>query len=1037
MGHATAQGGVMFSLSDFWPTPQNIAECIRTEAEVVDDAVLLAVHEPGPLITRSAIGAVERPATEADLLASLMRDASDASAVLVAITGESGVGKSHLVRWLHAQLQRHPRRDQLVIVLIPKTASLRQVVERILQPLQGEAYSQLLAELSQTVDHLRPDHAAAHLCTALSLVLEQRFSEGMASLRSTNRGDRQLRERLDLTRVLRELIREPEIFDQWFRTPLERIVRQTIEGGSEQQTGEQRRFVPADLEPPESYTPDGSRRTIQAALQQLTRNDGASRPLAAEILQEALDPALRDVFQFSRALGQRTITEIVNGIRAQLLKDGKELVLLIEDFAALAGIQQPLLELMIAESDELVDGVQVRVRAPIRTALAVTDGFLPSRQTILSRAKQEWLIPNTAATPQAIVERMVSLAGRYLNAARWGAKALREQFEVNPAGEIEGWVKPFPAALSDDDLNRLTAFGESHQGYPLFPLSALAIESIARRELSPGGELRLNPRAFIDIVLRQTLSHRSLYESRAFPPANFKDAAPNATVQIALKARGMPQEQLERLAPVLDYWAGNPSNLNDPPRAAKGVFEAFDLPWPFATTLDSAKEPATGGAKGSGKAPVPAPAPPPPPAPTPPPATDLEYLDAWSKGGIDQKFARRVRNLLADALKDRIDWTAYRLKSKPIEAGHLWLPFASVGNPSNEPKFVVATESRPLDPVLLAGIAALERWSDNKKSWDYANAEADYPIAQQLLDRIEEQAIAWHTTSAEQQVGVGLKLLKRQALLLRLSRAAAPRTPPLSDYFAKLPHPLWEPDPADSQPAAMIARALGRIEAARSVVCGIIARSLGCFQGDGDTVMAVDLRRLYSAWRQSLPDNPTTLISTQLGEFRTAADELLTDSRVDILLKRYSTATKFVLPAIRERLCEWEGASSAAQLVDQLQHAQRSGLFAFISSGSFEQSKRAVETLSGEDARQVIREAFAFEEPDPQSPIEARLVAWSALNMQKLVAVSEALTLLDKVLPDLDRAVDTQLRNLGGGDIGSMLTDLQADLEAITKGHET
>ena len=78
----------MTSLSDFWPSPQHIAECIRTEAEVVDDAVLLAVHEPGPLITRTANGAVERPATEADLLASLMRDASDGSAVLVAITGE-------------------------------------------------------------------------------------------------------------------------------------------------------------------------------------------------------------------------------------------------------------------------------------------------------------------------------------------------------------------------------------------------------------------------------------------------------------------------------------------------------------------------------------------------------------------------------------------------------------------------------------------------------------------------------------------------------------------------------------------------------------------------------------------------------------------------------------------------------------------------------------------------------------------------------------------------------------------------------------
>jgi AAA domain len=1019
----------MTSLSDFWPSPQNIAECIRTEAEVVDDAVLLAVHEPGPLITRTANGAVERPATEANLLASLMRDASDGSAVLVAITGESGVGKSHLVRWLHAQLQRHPRRDQLVIVLVPKTASLRQVVERILQPLQGEAYSKLLAELSQTVDHLRPGHAAAMLCTALSLVLEQKFTEGMASLKSTDREDRELRERLALTRVLRDLIREPEVFDQWFRTPLERIVRQTIEGGSEQQTGEQRRFVPADLEPPESYTPDGSRRTVQAALQQLTRNDGASRPLAAEILQEALDPALRDVFQFSRALGQRTIEEIVDGIRQQLLKDGKELVLLIEDFAALAGIQQPLLNLMIAESDH----GGVRVRAPIRTALAVTDGFLPSRQTILTRAKNEWLIPNTAATPQAIIDRMVSLAGRYLNAARWGANALREQFEVNPSGEIEGWVKPFPTTLSDDDLHRLSAFGESPQGYPLFPLSALAIESIARRELSPGGELRLNPRAFLDTVLRQTLSHRSLYERRAFPPAHFKEAAPNATVQIALKARGMPQEQLERLAPVLDYWAGNPGNLSEVPQAAKGVFEAFDLPWPFDTPLDIAKDPATGGGKGSGKAPVPQPVSPPPPPPPPPPAPELEYLNAWSKGSIDQRYARRVRNLLAEALKDRIDWTVHRLKSRSIEASHLWLPFASVGNPSNEPKFVVAAEARPLDPVLLAGLAALERWSDNKKSWDYTNAEADYPIAQVLLDRIEAQAIAWHTTSAEQQAGVALKLLQRQALLLRLSRAVEPRTPPLSDYYAGLPQPPWEPDAADTQPAAVIARAISRAEAARATVSMIVARSLGCFQGDGDTVQAIDLRRTKSAWRQPLPEAGTMLISTQLGDFKTAADEMFNASRLEGLLKRYSAATTHVLPTIRERLSDWEGAGPATQLLEQLQQAQRAGLFALITSGSFEQSKRAVETLSADEARQLIRQALAFKEPDPESSIETRLLAWSALNMRQLVAVSDALVLLDRVLPDLDRAADSQLSTLGGADIGAMLTVLQTDLESITK----
>lgn len=1021
----------MTSLKDFWPSLPNIAECIRTEAEVVDDAVLLAVHEPGPLITRTANGAVERPATEADLLASLMREASDGSAVLVAITGESGVGKSHLVRWLHAQLKRHPSRDKLVIVLVPKTASLRQVVERILQPLQGDAYKRLLAELSQTVDNLRPDHAAAVLCTTLSLILDEKYKEGIDSLKPTDPESRGIRERLDLTRVLRDLIREPEVFDQWFRTPLERIVRQTIEGGSEQQTGEQRRFLPTDLEPPESYTPDGSRKSIQLALQKLTRNDGASRPLAAEILQEALDPALRDVFQFSRALGQRTIEEIVDGIRKQLLKDGKELVLLIEDFAALAGIQQPLLNLMIAESDH----GGVRVRAPIRTALAVTDGFLPSRQTILTRAKQEWLIPSTATSSQAIIDRMVSLAGRYLNAARWGAKALREQFESKADAGVEGWVKPFPTALFDEDLHKLSAFGESPQGYPLFPLSAIAIESIARRELSPGGELRLNPRAFIDMVMRQTLAHRPLYETGAFPPANFKGAAPNATVQISLKARGMPQEQLERLAPVLDYWAGNPGSLSEAPRVARGVFEAFDLPWPFDSQLDIVKAPTSNVGEVPGRQPVSQPT---SQSSQPPPASvvELEYLNAWSKASIDQRNARRVRNLLADALKDRIDWTVHRLKSRPIDASHLWLPFASVGNPTNEPKYVVAAEVRPLDPVLIAGLTALERWSENRKSWDYPNADADYPIAQQLLDRIEAQAIVWHTHLAEQQASVALKLLHRQALLLRLSRAIEPPRPPLSDYFADLAQPLWEPDANDTRNAAIIARAITRAEAARQNVCAIIARSLGCFQGDGDTLQAIDLGRTKSAWRQPLPDAGVMLISTQLGDHKTAADELLNAPRVEALLKRYSAATADVLPTICKRLSDWEGVDSANKLLDQLQQAQKAGLFALIKSASFEQSKRAVETMSSAEARQFIPQALAFNQPSPQLSIETRLLAWSVLNMRSLVAVSDSLALLDKVLPDLERAVDSQLSAIGGGDIGAMLAGLQTDLEAIAKESE-
>ncbi|MCX7166619.1 MAG: protein DpdH [Rhodocyclales bacterium] len=1013
----------MTTLDRYWPAQKNVAECIRTEAEVVNDAVLLAVHEPRPLITRSAVGTVERRVTERDLLESLMRDASDGSAVLVAITGESGVGKSHMVRWLYAQLQRHPRRDQLVIVLVPKTASLRQVVERILEPLQGVAYENLLAELSKAVEHLQPREAAALLGTALSNEFAQKLESGMEALRQAGQDNRPLRERLDLTKKLRDLIRDPDVLDGWFSAVLERIVRQTLEGGSETQKGELRRFVPEDLIIPDDWSPDTVKTAVQSALQQLTRNDGASRPLAAEILQDALDPALRTVFQFSKALGQRTIEDIVDEIRKALLKDDKELVLLIEDFAALAGIQQPLLNLIIAESD---DHAGKRVRAPIRTALAVTDGFLPGRQTILTRAKQEWFIPNTEATPEATIERLTDLAGRYLNAARWGVEALQEQFRKSKVADLNKWVAAFREPLSAEDEDKLSAFDTSRQGYPLFPLSKISIDTMCRRELRVGTELRFNPRSFINTVLRETLSLRPLFEGGGFPPPNFKGAAPPGSVVVALATRGWPQDQCKRIEAVLDHWAGNPGSLAESPRIGRGVFDAFRLPWPFAGNGDES----------------PSPPPPPPPGsdddknPLPPPPLDdamppaPEYIEAWATGNISEIKARYVRNLLEAALNERIDWGTIRVRVRRVEAGQIWLPFARIGNPSNEPKFVAADETRPLDPLLRAGLTALERWSARGKSWDYPKSEDDYSLAQQLLDRLESQVLAWHVKSAELQASVALRVLHRQALLLRLTRSIEPKAPAISDYCAPLQDALWTPDPSDKRPQALVAQAQGRAEAARVAIKDVLTSAVGCHQGTGTTPYAVDFRRIKSAWRLDLPEAGALLIRAEQGVARSAADEMLT--RIETLLTRYRTAIEPLLPGIREHLNDSENASLGAALLEQLEQARKAGLFHHTSM-TYDQTKQAAAKLSNDDARALIRQALDFTPPEATAKVEARLMAWATLNMEQLVNVQEGIDHLEKTFKELERAAEAQLKNTGGGDISEMLTGLQSDLELIVQ----
>lgn len=1013
------------SLDHYWPSLTNIDACIRTEAETVDPAVLLAVHEGGPLRVRAASGVSEQIRSEKNLLAELMRPADDGSAVVVAITGASGVGKSHMVRWLHAQLQRHARREELVIVLVPKTASLRQVVELILKPLGGVRYEQLRGELSKAIEALTPEHASEMLAAALGNELDRKYNDGIELLRSSGTAaDRIAREQVDAAKGLRDVLRDPGVRDKWFGKVLKRIIRQAVEGGSEVETGELRRFVPEDLATPDDWDPASGTEAAKRYLQQLQSNEGARRPTAAAVLQEVLDPALRGVFRFSEALGQKTIEEIVGDIRRELLAESKELVLLIEDFAALAGIQQPLLNLMIAESDHQGR----RVRAPLRTALAVTDGFLPSRQTILTRAKHEWIIPNTAATEEEVVGRFVDLAGRYLNAARWGVKALREQYE---AGSND-WVRSYEEPLSAEHADILAAFGKSRRGYPLFPLSRESIESLCRRELRVGTDLLFNPRLFINTVLRDTLLLRQKYEQKLFPPTGFKGAVLPATVEMTFRTQALGQSAKERLAPVLVHWAGNPQDLSEPARISKGVFAAFDLPWPyqsgrvvpFAPVAHPHQDPPR---------PVPTPS-----APKTKPGTlDLaEQLEIWASGErLPQAQARHIRNVLAVALKERLDWNGLRFRAGAVEATHIWLPFVAVGNPSTEPKYVAGEEMRPLAANLRVGVLALDRWHSNGRSWDYTEAEDDYAIAQSLVDLLEKQAVKWFTRAAERQAAVAIRILHRQALMLRLTKAADPSSPSVTDYAVPLGQMPPAPEAGDISPAAAVTNACIRAALAYQEVRQVLYESLGCFQGSGTQLYAVDTHRLRSAWKsKELPDDPQQ-IRVDMKMARDAAQEL-SSMRINALIAKYRSAIEGMIGKIVEIV----GPDNEGPLVPSLQtliaSANKMGLIS-DENFSFTRAKRELELLAQEQPKAQVRRVGTFTAPPKEATVHKNLLAWAEWDLDVLRKTVDALEYLSSMVQAIDREASAALKVSGGSDVATAIKKLQNDLDELAKDATT
>jgi len=902
------------SLLNYWPEPTAINRCILQEAETLHDAVLLAVHKPTPISFRPVGQNEKQIKTEEELFNHLITENVQAGTHVMAITGISGVGKSHMVRLLAARLKNINQDGRYVIVRIPKSASLRHVVHLILNELPPEQrYEDVRAAVDQAFDEVNIEHAVIHFQAQLDIALRE-LAQVLRPQAIAHPGDTALLEKLGHAANLPRFMGDPVLVEHFRTQVFTRIVQRAMAGAG--QPGEEINrvvdFLPEDFEIPAhidmAQAAANTRQYYQAILQS---NNKQGINEAVKLLNEGtvIDQAIRQLFGLHQALGGTTLPEVILDIRRLLLQQNKELVILVEDFVALTGIQETLLENVFIQ-----EGIHAGIQdlATIRSVIAVTDGYLAGRDTILTRAGGEWIVESQLQTPEAVVQYTRSLVASYLNAARWGEKALINRFQQQGMVDTDqqNWIEPFIHPEDTDDTHQLLdAFGRE-EGIPLFPYTAQAIEYLARKILTQNNTLVFTPRFIINSILRGLLlPGRPAFVNQKFPPAlDNINTTPNATVAQWLAASTAPAVRA-RYERVVMIWGNAPQTQTAIAHIPPQVFAAFHLEIP---NLDFQ--------------PLPSILPVIQPDIVQPVMQKIprdegftNALEQWIQNNtvLAGNYANQIRQSITRALNSRIDWDSERLSRRNIIYSEISIPNAQgQGNLAANPIQIAENNQDPDGKLRLQLTAVVRFYHVNGGLMNYAECDDDRVWIAILTDRLMPQVLERIRAEAEKKLGIAIRLLSTNSRILGILEQG--RTPASLAAFL---FGQYEPPP---EPAAGPDAFTGwnnlrsTASQVRTPLIQVLTRYCGSFQGAGITAYAIDMTRVAAC---SLPDtidlddlNLDPNLRVQLPEM----SEARVKASVNSALKAAITIRTEVLQELGDAFDKNVIANTLVELTDQL-----------------------------------------------------------------------------------------------------------------------
>ena len=691
--------------------PSGVHQVINPFAEHISDSLFRAVHVDWDLQVAGPIGksfqeigdSAFTEMTPADFLKDFM--SPERPHALAAILGETGSGKSHLVHWMRLHLPE--TKDRMVLVVRKSGTSLRAIVREIIGKLPEDQQQSFLDIFNAAGDGSmgregRQHELLNHLAQAIrEESLEQVTDETEEALLST----------------LPDLIQDPYMRKEHFLREggvVGEIVDHIFAESNAKDRPDQRRLFSEEDLALGGMDFVNATKLARDAIQIINIDPVENTAIAIDIINRCLDAAVARTLSFS---GDR-IEELMSRLRMHLKEEGRELVLLVEEFARLQGIDRALLQAITSQGGDK--------QCRMRTAIAVTTGFFASvAETAYMRTTH--IVDMTRSAGRAEGQKvthssLAQFSARYLNAARLGREAIENWYEnAGPEDQAPSKCTQCPHMT---DCHK--AFGEV-DGYGIYPFTEKALWIGASR-LDKSMPDSLNPRVLQNNLFVEVLdTFASSISSGEFPSIKMLEkfgGVEKLSLTSENSLRGRDARHADRWIALLELYdgTGNIANLPSPINEAFSIPEIPDANAPIPAQHEEPTPNPGSTKKASDEDP-----------------NDLK-IESWIRGGsLDQTIASRLREILFPAILETIDWDYLGL-AKATFAGATGRPFqrnsiSFVRQSTKASAHLQVKLEISADAKTGQALQGLLKASRKKFRWDFEGGDGDLLA---FLDCLEE-----------------------------------------------------------------------------------------------------------------------------------------------------------------------------------------------------------------------------------------------------------------------------------------------------------